>query len=198
MTAEHRLQALPPADFATILQAGGVAADGHNVALNVPPLADRVETVVTDESGSLTVRVITYERPRRLSTVVVPDREHVVQLLRFCCVGASGYLINLSVFRLLDAWMPYLVAFALAFAVSAGSNFVWNRLWTFSHVTGRPHHQFARFLVVSLGALMLDLALLALLVESVGLAKLPAAAVAIVIVTPLSFLGNKLWSFAQA
>ena len=94
--------------------------------------------------------------------------------------------------------MPYLVAFALAFAVSAGSNFVWNRLWTFSHVTGRPHHQFARFLVVSLGALMLDLALLALLVESVGLAKLPAAAVAIVIVTPLSFLGNKLWSFAQA
>ena len=45
---------------------------------------------------------------------------------------------------------------------------------------------------------MLDLALLALLVESVGLAKLPAAAVAIVIVTPLSFLGNKLWSFAQA
>ena len=67
-----------------------------------------------------------------------------------------------------------------------------------SEATGRPHHQFARFLVVSGGALMLDLAILAILVEAVGLAKLPAAAVAIVVVTPLSFLGNKLWSFAQA
>ena len=37
-----------------------------------------------------------------------------------------------------------------------------------------------------------------MLVESVGVGKLPAAAVAIVIVTPLSFLGNKLWSFGQA
>ncbi len=168
------------------------------MALNRPSTPDRIETIQADESGTLTVRVITYEQPRRLPAVGVPDRAHFVQLVRFCCVGASGYLINLSVFRLMDTWMPYLVAFAIAFAVSAGSNFVWNRVWTFSHATGRPHHQFARFLVVSLAALMLDLVLLAVLVESAGLAKLTAAAVAIVIVTPLSFLGNKLWSFAQA
>ena len=166
--------------------------------LKFPATLDRVEKIETDEAGTLTVRVITYERPGRLPAVPLPDREHLAQLVRFCCVGASGYLINLGVFRLVDTWMPYLFAFAIAFAVSAGSNFFWNRIWTFSEATGRPHHQFARFLVVSGGALMLDLAILAILVESVGLAKLPAAAVAIVVVTPLSFLGNKLWSFAQA
>ena len=168
------------------------------MALTNPPRADRTETIETDESGTLTVRVITYEQPDRLATLGFPDREHLLQLLRFCCVGASGYLINLSVFRAVDAWMPYLPAFAIAFAVSAGSNFVWNRLWTFSGASGRPHHQFARFLVVSTAALMLDLAILAVLVETVGVGKLPAAAVAIVIVTPLSFLGNKLWSFGES
>ena len=48
---------------------------------------------------------------------------------------------------------------------------------------------------VSLVALGIDLVTLAFLVERVGMAKLPAAAIAIVIATPISFLGNKLWSF---
>jgi putative flippase GtrA len=36
---------------------------------------------------------------------------------------------------------------------------------------------------------------LALLVEVAGLHKPVAAAIAIVVATPISFLGNKLWSF---
>ena len=56
--------------------------------------------------------------------------------------------------------------------------------------------QGARFLAVSLAALGANLAILALLV-AVGLPKVPAQAVAIVLVTPLSFLGNKLWSFRR-
>jgi putative flippase GtrA len=37
---------------------------------------------------------------------------------------------------------------------------------------------------------------LTLLVEA-GIAKLPAQALAIIAVTPLNFVGNKLWSFAR-
>jgi dolichol-phosphate mannosyltransferase len=51
-------------------------------------------------------------------------------------------------------------------------------------------------LAVSLLALAIDLAALAFLVEVVGLHKPVAAAIAIVVATPISFLGNKLWSFA--
>ncbi len=160
-------------------------------------LPDPVEPARATETGTLTVRLITYEQPTAAPGLALSDPAHLVQLLRFCCVGASGYVINLLVFGLVDAWMPYLPAFAVAFGVSATSNFVWNRVWTFSGASGRAHHQFARFLTVSLGALMLDLAILALLVESAGLAKLTAAAIAIAVVTPLSFLGNKLWSFGQ-
>jgi putative flippase GtrA len=51
-----------------------------------------------------------------------------------------------------------------------------------------------RFLIVSLAALGLNLAILRVLV-GLGTDKILAQAVAIVLVTPFSFSANKLWSF---
>src|SRR5438094_654621 len=110
-------------------------------------------------------------------------------------VGASGYIVNLGAFSLLYRQLPYLLAFTLAFVIAASSNFLWNRVWTFRVEHGVPHHQYARFLTVSVVALCLDLVTLAMLVEVVGLHEVTAAAIAIVTATPVSFLGNKLWSF---
>ncbi len=118
-----------------------------------------------------------------------------LELIRYCCVGGSGYLINLGVFLLADPSMPYTLAFTVAFGCAASSNFLWNRLWTFRVNHGRPHHQYARFLTVSVAALGLDLVVLRALVELADVAKPPAAAVAILVALPVSFLGNKLWTF---
>jgi len=51
------------------------------------------------------------------------------------------------------------------------------------------------WLLLGLLALAIDLVALALLVEVAGMHKPVAAAIAIVVATPISFLGNKLWSF---
>jgi putative flippase GtrA len=51
-----------------------------------------------------------------------------------------------------------------------------------------------RFLVVSTLALGANLVVLHLLVVA-GLAEVVAQAIAIVLVTPINFVGNKLWSF---
>jgi putative flippase GtrA len=51
-----------------------------------------------------------------------------------------------------------------------------------------------RFLVVSTLALGANLVVLHLLV-SAGLGEVVAQAIAIVLVTPVNFIGNKLWSF---
>jgi dolichol-phosphate mannosyltransferase len=118
-----------------------------------------------------------------------------LELVRYCTVGAAGYLVNLLAFSAANRWLPYLLAFAVAFVVAATSNFVWNRIWTFRVRHGVPHHQYARFLSVSGCALAIDLVVLAGLVEVAGASELVAAAVAIVVATPISFLGNKLWSF---
>jgi putative flippase GtrA len=78
------------------------------------------------------------------------------------------------------------------------SNYTLNRLWTFRAQRGHLGIQGMRFFLVSLAALGANLAILHLLVVYGGLGKLPAQAVAIVLVTPLNFVGNKLWSFRRA
>jgi dolichol-phosphate mannosyltransferase len=118
-----------------------------------------------------------------------------MQVLRYCVVGGTGYVVNLVAFLLLDRSMSYTLAFGLAFVLAATSNFVWNRIWTFQVRHGVPHHQYARFLTVSAMALCLDLVVLRALVEAGGMAKVSAAAIAILVATPVSFLGNKLWTF---
>jgi putative flippase GtrA len=118
------------------------------------------------------------------------------QLARFGLVGASGYAVNLAVYAFaLQAKVDYRAAAAAAFAVALINNFVWNRLWTFKDAPGRLHGQASRFVVVSTAAFVLSLALLSVLVREADVAKLPAQAIAIVAVTPVSFLANKLWSF---
>ena len=86
-----------------------------------------------------------------------------IQLMHFCAVGASGYVVNLAVYTLL------LKGFGV-------------------------HYLGMRFFVVSGLVYCANLVALSLLV-SLGVGKVAAQAVAIILVTPLNFLGNKLWSF---
>jgi putative flippase GtrA len=125
-------------------------------------------------------------------------RHNWVQLAKFCTVGATGYVVNLAVYAALLHWADfhYLLAAACSFVVAVTNNYTWNRVWTFRGQRGHFAYQGLRFLVVSLVALGANLVCLRLLV-AVGLDKVPAQAVAIVLVTPLNFVGNKLWSFRR-
>jgi putative flippase GtrA len=121
------------------------------------------------------------------------------ELAKFCVVGAVGYLINLAVYdALLHTRLHYLAAATCSFLVAVTSNYTWNRIWTFREHRGHLGVQGARFFAVSLAALGANLVVLHLLVTYTSLGKLPAQAVAIVLVTPLNFVGNKLWSFRRA
>jgi putative flippase GtrA len=118
------------------------------------------------------------------------------ELAKFCVVGAVGYLINLAVYdAILHQRVHYLVAATCSFLVAVTSNYTWNRLWTFREHRGHVGIQGMRFFVVSVVALGANLAVLHLLIADGGLGKLLGQAVAIVLVTPLNFVGNKLWSF---
>ena len=120
-----------------------------------------------------------------------------VQLAKFCAVGASGYVVNLVVYSLLlHADVYYLVAAVCSFLVAVTNNYLWNRLWTFHHQRGRLVYQGVRFLAVSTVALAANLAFLSILV-ALGVGKIPAQAIAIVLVTPWNFAANKLWSFRR-
>jgi putative flippase GtrA len=69
-------------------------------------------------------------------------------------------------------------------------------LWTFRGQRGHVAYQGIRFLIVAVCALVANLIVLETLV-SIGLEKVPSQAIAIVLVMPLNFVGNKLWSFRR-
>ncbi len=121
-----------------------------------------------------------------------------LQLVKFCLVGGSGYVVNLTVFAICvnGLGLHHLIGATVAFVVAVTNNFWWNRHWTFRARRGRAGFQAARFFAVSVAAFLFAAAVLELLVSVVGVSAVPAQALSIAAATPLNFIGNKMWSFA--
>ena len=137
-------------------------------------------------------------RKRARARRALSARHNWVQLAKFCTVGASGYVVNLAVFTALLHWggIHYRLAAVGSFLVAVTNNYLWNRFWTFHGQRGHFAYQGMRFLVVSTISLAANVLLLSALV-ALGLDEVPAQAIAIILVTPLNFVGNKLWSFRR-
>jgi putative flippase GtrA len=118
-----------------------------------------------------------------------------VQFAKFCCVGLTGYAVNLAVYAPLVklAGVSYLPAAICSFTAAVTNNYLWNRFWTFRHDRGHVYRQAIRFLCVSLVGLAANLVVLRTLVIYAD--AVSAQAIAVIVVTPLSFIANKLWSF---
>jgi len=139
---------------------------------------------------------VTESRVLRAPNIRAARRSDWTELLRFCVVGASGYLVNLVVFSLLVhvADVHYILAAVGAFVVAWTNNFVLNKFWTFRRHQLSAVQQGARYMMVSLVALGLNLIVLETLV-STGSPEVPAQAIAIAVVMPVNFLLNRRWSF---
>ena len=120
-----------------------------------------------------------------------------IQLFKFGIVGGSGYVLNLIAFAALvkGAGINHFAAAIGAFCVAVTNNFILNRIWTFRETEGHAGFQAARFLAVSVAALVINLAALFLLADLAGFSELTAQAIAVAIAMPFNFLGNKLWTF---
>ena len=117
-----------------------------------------------------------------------------IQLAKFGVVGVSGFVINIAIYEAVLGLGAHTAA-AISFVVSAGSNYWWNRHWTFAHQKGDLGAQGMRFFVVSLVAFGVNQLWLVVFIDWLDWRKVVSQAIAIVLVTPLNFLGNKLWSF---
>jgi glycosyltransferase XagB len=118
--------------------------------------------------------------------------------LRFCIVGAAGLVVNLGVYSALVSYAavsPHAAA-AAAFVVAAAHNYVGNRAWTFRTRRGPFVAQGLRFLVVSLIALAVNLAVLSVLLGA-AIGSVLAECVSVLVAASVSFLGNSFWSFPR-
>lgn len=119
------------------------------------------------------------------------------QAFRFLCVGGSGYVVNLSTFAFCFHALGFqdTLAFAFGFLVSTANNFWWNRNWTFDASHHHIARQGVRFLLVSVFINLLAYGVYEAILLSSAAENVLADALAYIIVTPVSFLTQKLWSF---
>ncbi len=136
------------------------------------------------------------------------DRLHpdLRQFVKFCLVGGSGVFVNLAVFNAtLLTWQlvtghmgltASYVANGLGFVVSVITNYYLNRRWTFRS-TGDVTAEFSKFVIVSLVAYGVNLAIFTVAHTVFDLRGNLSQLIAIACVMPVNFLANKLWSFKQ-
>jgi putative flippase GtrA len=149
---------------------------------------------VTNEPAAASSSIV---QARRRAGRALRRPANWMQLAKFSLVGASGYVVNLAVYAsLIEAGLHYNVAAACSFLVAVTNNYTWNRVWTFRGHRGHIGYQGLRFLVVSLAALAANEVFLTAFV-AFGIGKIVAQAIAVVLVMPINFVGNKLWSFRR-
>lgn len=118
------------------------------------------------------------------------------QPARFLVVGALGYGVNLAVFALLTAaGVRYVTASVVSYVVSNALMYLGNRYFTF-----RLGHEgfwpaYGRYLLVGVLVVALNTAILALLVEGLGLHEILAQALSLLAVTPVAYVLFKRWTF---
>lgn len=133
----------------------------------------------------------------------IAERRGVRQFVKFGIVGASGFLVNLIIFTLLqrvvpDHWRPlqYNIIYSLAFLAGGVSNYYFNRIWTFRS-TGHAVREGAQFLTVSAIALIVGLIISALVSPWLGHGH-KTWFVATLSGIVVNFFLNKYWTFKNA
>jgi dolichol-phosphate mannosyltransferase len=126
------------------------------------------------------------------------------RLVRFGCVGALGVAVNCGVFLFLHYYfgVHYLLAACLAIETTILHNFALNELWTFRNY--QNHHadtrwfRFGKFHTVSLGGMGINLSILALMADLIGLPLLLSNLMGIGSGIVWNYAANKLWTWKVA
>jgi putative flippase GtrA len=127
-------------------------------------------------------------------------RRGVRQFVKFGLVGASGFVVNLVAFTLLQrvvpdhaAAGPYMAIYSVAFLSGGVSNYFLNRAWTFRS-TGHVGREGLSFMTVSVFALIVGLIVSAAVAPWLGHGHKTwfVATVAGIVV---NFFVNKYWTF---
>jgi putative flippase GtrA len=130
----------------------------------------------------------------------VRQRRGVRQFVKFGIVGASGFLVNLIIFTVLQkivpnptAAGPYYAIYSVAFLSGGVSNYFLNRIWTFRS-TGHAGREAVQFLSVSVLALIVGLVVSALVYPVFGRGH-KTWFVATLSGIVVNFFVNKYWTF---
>jgi len=121
----------------------------------------------------------------------------IVKFIKFIIVGFSGLIIDFSITFLckekikLDKYVSNSIGFILA----AGSNYIFNRIWTFGSNNPEIAIEFSSFIFVSIVGLIINNSILWLLHNRVDLNFYLSKFGAIMVTTFWNFFANYFYTF---
>lgn len=121
-----------------------------------------------------------------------------VQFLRFCLVGGSSTILQLSLLYLLTevTRIHYLISSAIAFIISVAYSFCLHRVWTFEVNFGKISSQLSVFYTIYISTLIGNSIGLYILVEFFSVYYLLAQWIMILFFGIINFLLSKYITFA--
>ncbi|MEK7619609.1 MAG: glycosyltransferase [Patescibacteria group bacterium] len=129
--------------------------------------------------------------------MITLSRAHLWVLMKYGLVGVTGTIIDIGLLYLLVEYghVALIPAAMISFVFAVANNFFWNKRWTFGDSSPRYLKQYAKYLIVSVCALVLNVIVLYALTTLFGLwyifAKLATSGVIFV----WNFTMNKFWTF---
>ena len=120
-----------------------------------------------------------------------------LEVVRFLVVGVSGFAANVAAYaaavHLLH--IEFHVAAFVGLCAGVANNFVWHKYWTFESASaGQAKEQSVRFVAVYGATFLVGLVILQVAVDA-GTSRVIGQAVSQILITPLNYLGHKLWTF---
>ena len=121
-------------------------------------------------------------------------------LIRYVIAGGVGAVVQLAMFyflnEILGLWYLYAVPFAFFAALVAA--FSLQKSWTFrSYSRDSSKRQFFFYTIIAIGNVICNAAIMYIMVETSRLNPTLSQALAIIILTPVSFLFNKKITFVS-
>lgn len=118
------------------------------------------------------------------------------QPIKFIVIGILNTIVGFATYAAFIQFINdnYLQALILSHVIGVTHSYFWNNKWTFQQ-KGYNAKSGMKFISVYAVTFFVNLFLLTLLVDTIGLNKLIAQAIALFLTTGISFFGHKYWSF---
>ena len=118
------------------------------------------------------------------------------QFIKFGIVGLSNTLISLATYYILIYFgINYIVANTVGFVISVLNAYYWNSKFVFKKTNEKTLKPMIKTFVSYGSTFLLSTILLIVMVDYLGISKIIAPALNLIITIPLNFLLNKFWAF---
>ena len=128
------------------------------------------------------------------------DYSTIYQLSKFGFVGVLNTMIGYGSFILLLNYTNYLAALVISHLIGVSHSFIWNKYWIFESkgigvVAGL--YEFAKFNSIYAGVFITNAVVLIISVNVLDIDPRLSQLIALPIITIISFMGHKYWSFKR-